>query len=47
MNDESELNNDEINTKPGFCEPKISGSEEKLLNLLVEIIVKILIKEVK
>lgn len=28
-------------------EPKISGNEGKLLNLIVEIIVKILLKEVK
>ena len=30
-----------------YKEPKISGNEEKLLNLIVEIIVKILLKEVK
>lgn len=30
-----------------LIEPKILGNEEKLLNLIVEIIVKILLKEVK
>ena len=41
------MNNEEVHGKDSFVEPKISGNEEKLLNLIVEIIVKILMEEVK